>query len=103
MLNNLPLSDINNWTENIYGDYVFRFNKFMTYEIKNIDETNYLYLIIYKRKKGIDSLRRECLYRNNDLSKCMLICTTQPCSHCLKSIMAYGITKVYYHFGRFFF
>ena len=33
-----------------------------------------------------------------DLSKCMLICTTQPCSHCLKSIMAYGITKVYYHY-----
>lgn len=45
MLNNLPLSDINNWTENIYGDYVFRFNKFMTYEIKNIDETNHLYLV----------------------------------------------------------
>ena len=30
MLNNLPLSDINNWTENIYGDYVFKYNKFMT-------------------------------------------------------------------------
>ena len=73
MLNNLPLSDINNWTENIYGDYVFKFNKFMTYEIKNIDETNYLYLIMYKRKKGIDSLRRECLYRNDDLSECMLV------------------------------
>ena len=73
MLNNLPLSDINNWTENIYGDYVFRFNKFMTYEIKNIDETNHLYLIMYKREKGIDSLRRKCLYRNDDLSECMLV------------------------------
>ena len=73
MLNNLPLSDINNWTENIYGDYVFRFTKSMTYEIRNIDETNYLYLIMCKREKGIDSLRRKCLYRNNDLSECLLV------------------------------
>lgn len=73
MLNNLPLSDINNWTKNIYGDYVFKFNKFITYEIKHIGETNHLYLIMYKREKGIDSLRRECLCRNNDLSECLLV------------------------------
>ena len=73
MLNNLPLSDINNWTENIYGDYVFRFNKFTTYEIKNIDETNHLYLVMYKREKGIDSLRREFLYKDDDLSECLLV------------------------------
>lgn len=31
-----------------------------------------------------------------DISKCSLVCTNFPCSHCAKTIVAYGIKRVYY-------